>query len=173
MSYRSPVPYTGYRGLQNYDPLAELHREMDRLFDEVFVGGRPSVGRTALTGMAMPRIDIHEDEKELCVTADLPGINPTEVDVRLDGDVLTISGEKKQETQRKQEDYHVMERSHGHFRRSIQLPFAPDVEQVRAEGRHGVLTIHVPRSAQQPQHSRRIEVREAGQEGSSTGPVTH
>ena len=73
--------------------------------------------------------------------ADLPGVKPSDVDVRLDGDMLTISGEKRMESERKEEDYQVMERSYGRFRRSIQLPFAPDPEQVRAECQDGVLTV--------------------------------
>lgn len=82
----------------------------------------------------------------------------------LEGNVLIISGEKKTEADRKQEDYQVMERSYGRFRRTVQLPFAPDPEQVRAECDHGVLTIHMPKQAQL-QRSRRIEVQGAGREG--------
>ena len=166
MATRSPVPFSGSRGLQHFDPLLDFHRQVDRLFDDVFGGGlRLASGSSAA---AMPRIDVHEDEKEICVTADLPGVRPADVDVRVDGDLLTISGECRQDTQRDESGYHVMERSRGSFRRSLRLPFAPDIDQVRAESNHGVLTVHVPRQAQEMQRNRRIEVRDStGQEGAA------
>ena len=175
MATRSPVPFSGSRGLQHFDPLLDFHRQVDRLFDDVFGGGlRLASGSSAA---AMPRIDVHEDEKEICVTADLPGVRPADVDVRVDGDLLTISGECRQDTARDESGYHVMERSRGSFRRSLRLPFAPDIDQVRAESNHGVLTVHVPRQAQELQRHRRIEVRDStGQGGAaqvgSTGSGT-
>jgi HSP20 family protein len=164
MASRFPVPYSSSRDLRSFDPLLELHREMDRLFDDVLGGPRGLAGGTPTGAMSMPRIDVHEGEREVCISAELPGVKPSEVDVRVEGNVLTISGEKKTEADRKQEDYHVMERSYGRFRRTVQLPFAPDPQQVRAECDHGVLTIHMPKQAQL-QRSRRIEVQAAGQEG--------
>ena len=163
MATRSPVPFSGSRGLQHFDPLLDFHRQVDRLFDDVFGGGlRLASGSSAA---AMPRIDVHEDEKEICVTADLPGVRPADVDVRVDGDLLTISGECRQDTARDESGYHVMERSRGSFRRSLRLPFAPDIDQVRAESNHGVLTVHVPRQAQEMQRNRRIEVRDSTGQG--------
>lgn len=163
MATRSPVPYSGSRGLQHYDPLLDFHREVDRLFDDVFGGGF-RLGPTSSAGRAvMPRIDVHEDANEVCITADLPGVRPADVDVRVDGDVLTISGQSQQDTERDEAGYHVMERSRGSFRRSLRLPFAPDTDQVRAESNHGVLTVHVPRQGQEPQRNRRIEVRDTSQ----------
>ena len=161
MASRSPIPYSSSRELRGFDPLQDLHREMDRLFD-VFTGA-PSglIGAGSQAGlMAMPRIDVHEDEREIAISAELPGVKPSEVDLRVEGDLLTISGEKKSEAERKQENLSVTERSFGRFRRTVQLPFSPDPEQVRAECDHGVLTIHVPRQPQQ-ERSRRIEVRGA------------
>src|SRR6185369_10943208 len=89
-----------------------------------------------------------------------------DLDVRVDGDVLTISGERKSEQNRNERDYHVMERSHGRFQRSIQLPFTPDPDEVRAEVRHGVLEIRIPKRAAQ-ERSRRIQVR--GEERAQQG----
>ncbi|HYE70336.1 MAG TPA: Hsp20/alpha crystallin family protein [Aquabacterium sp.] len=164
MPTRSPVPYSGSRGLQQYDPLLDFHREVDRLFDDVFGGGfRLATGSSAAGGAVMPRIDVHEDATEICITADLPGVRPADVDVRVDGDVLTISGETQKDAERNEAGYHVMERSRGSFRRSLRLPFAPDMDQVRAESHHGVLTVHVPRQAQEAQRARRIEVRDTSQ----------
>jgi len=158
MPSRFPTIYSPSRDIRSFDPLLDLHREVDRLFDDV-LSAPAGFGTGGIAGaMSMPRIDVHEGERELCVSADVPGVKPSEVDVRVDGDMLTISGEKKFETDRKQEDYHVMERSYGRFRRTVQLPFAPDPNQVSAECDHGVLTIRMPRQAHQ-ERSKRIEVR--------------
>ena len=147
------------------DPLSQLQREIDRAFDEAFGGGG---GRSGASGMTMssPRIDLHEDNGELCLHADLPGMQPQDLDVRVDGDVLTISGERKSEQNRNERDYHVMERSRGRFQRSIQLPFSPNPDEVRAEVRHGVLEVRIPKHAAQ-ERSRRIQVR--GDDTQTTG----
>jgi HSP20 family protein len=155
---RFPVPYSASTELRSFDPLQELHREMDRLFDSAFAGGGALSAGTSGGLMSMPHIDVHESEHEVCVSAELPGVNPSEVDLRVDGDMLTISGEKKSQVDRTQADYHITERGYGRFRRSVRLPFSPDPDQVRAECDHGVLTIRMPRQAQQ-QKSRRIEVK--------------
>jgi HSP20 family protein len=156
MANRYLTPWSGSRQWLG-DPLSQLQREIDRAFDEAFGGGG---GRSAATGMTMssPRIDLHEDNGELCLHADLPGMQPQDLDVRVDGDMLTISGERKSEQNRNERDYHVMERSRGRFQRSIQLPFSPNPDEVRAEVRHGVLEVRIPKHAAQ-ERSRRIQVR--------------
>ena len=167
MPSRYPIPYSSQRSLGPFDPLSDFRRDMDRLFDAFFGGGGPLVaGASAATAMPMPRIDVREDEHELCVTADMPGVKPSEVDLRVEGDVLVISGERKNEAERKDENVHVMERGYGRFRRSVQLPFTPDPDQVRADYSHGVLTIRMPMQPQ-AERSRRIEVRESGEADSS------
>jgi HSP20 family protein len=173
MANRSLSPYSGSRGLQQVDPLVDFHREVDRLFDDVFGGGfRLAQGGAAggWSAAIAPRLDVHEDANEICITADLPGVRPADVDVRVDGDVLTISGECQRDAERNEAGYHVMERSRGSFRRSLRLPFAPDMDQIRAESHHGVLTVHVPRPAQAQQRQRRIEVRDTSQPGGAATP---
>jgi len=169
MTSRYPVPYSSQRSLGAFDPLSDFRRDMDRLFDAFFSGGGPLVGgSSAASAMSMPRIDVREDEHELSVSADLPGMKPSEVDLRLEGDVLVISGERKSEAERKDENFHVMERGYGRFRRSVQLPFAPEPEQVHADYNHGVLTIRMPRQPQ-AERSRRIEVHESGDANTAPG----
>ncbi len=137
------------------DPLLGLYRDMNRLFDDVFSG-------TSMRSMGgMPALDVREEADGLCVAAELPGVKPEDVDVRLDGELLTISGEKRSESDPEQSQHHVMERSYGRFSRSVQLPFRPDPDDVRADFEHGVLSVHLKRSPQQ-QGSRRIPVRGAG-----------
>lgn len=170
MASRFVSPYGSGRGLVAGDPLLDLHREMNRLFDDVFRGAGGSGGGGQQGGMiSMPRIDVHEDNNELCIAAELPGVTQADLDLRLEGDVLTIAGEKKNQNEQKQQNYHVMERSYGRFQRVLQLPFAPDPEQVRANFENGVLMIRVPKQAQQ-QRSRRIQVQSGGQGQSQAGP---
>lgn len=160
MFSRSLMPFSPSRGLrQQQDPFVDLHREMNRLFDDFMGGTLPQQG-----GPAMPRLDVREADKEICVCAELPGVDPSQVDVRLDGSVLTISGEKRNDSERDDDNYHVMERSFGRFQRSIQLPFEPQAQDLRADFKHGLLTVHVPKQAQQ-ERSRKIDIQVADGEG--------
>jgi HSP20 family protein len=163
MASRYPTPWSASRGWLP-EPLSQVQREIDRVFDEVFNAGGAS-GRSAGSMVSAPRIDVHEQDGELRVHADLPGVAPSDIDIRVEGDVLTIRGERKSENERSERNFHVMERSHGSFQRSIQLPFAPDPDEVQATMREGVLELRIPKHAAQ-ERSRRIQVR--GAEGSSS-----
>jgi len=161
MASRFLAPHSSDRGLWSRDPFLQLHREVNRLLDDSF---RDWGGPGAMGGLiAAPRIDVHEEGDRLELTAELPGVDQKDIELRLDDDMLTIRGEKRNERQDKRA--HITERSYGSFERSIQLPFAPDPDQVRADFRDGVLTIAVPRHNQQ-ERSRRIEIGgAAGQRG--------
>ncbi len=158
--------------LSGADPFSELHREMNRLFDDFFVGGSPVAGTGTM--MAMPRLDVRESAKELCVCAELPGVKPEDVELRMEGNLLTLRGEKRQESTQAHDDYHLMERSYGRFQRSIQLPFATAPQDVHADFKDGVLTIHVSKSAHQ-ERSHRIAIQateETGQATTAGAPIT-
>jgi HSP20 family protein len=170
MSGRYLAPYSQSRDLRTTDPFTELHREMNRLFDD-FVGGG-GTGSASQNMMMAPRLDVKERENEICLSAELPGVEPSEVDVRLEGSTLTIRGEKKHEAEQDKEDYHLMERSYGRFQRSLQLPFEPDANQVHADFKHGILTIHVPKQPQQ-ERSKRIEIGTGGQPAQQQAKVRH
>lgn len=168
MTSRLPTPFAAARDIRIFDPLLDFHREMNRMFDNVFSGtGLLSSTMPTTLIPAMPRIDVQEDEQELCICAELPGIKASEVDVRVDQDTLSITGEKTSQMERRQSDYHVMERSFGRFQRTVPLPFTPDPEQVHADYQDGVLTIRMPKLSQH-ERSRRIEVHE-GSNGHSPG----
>ncbi|MEJ7930437.1 Hsp20/alpha crystallin family protein [Ramlibacter sp. AN1015] len=158
MMSRLMGPFPTGRGRSAQDPFSDLHREMNRLFDD-FIGLGGSAAPPGVSGqlMSMPRLDVREDQQEICIYAEVPGVKPSELDLRIEGSVITIRGEKKNAAAEQQQDYHVIERSFGRFQRSIQLPFEPDAQQVRAEFEHGVLTVHVPKQPQ-PERSRRIEI---------------
>jgi len=172
MASRFLVPYSSSRWMQ--DPLYQLQREIDRVFEDVFSGASGSSGGGRQGSMmSAPRIDLQDAEGELRLHADLPGVQPADLDVRVDGDVLTIRGERKSENERNEQNFHVMERSHGRFQRSVQLPFAPNPDEVQASVREGVLEIRIPKRAPQ-ERSRRIEVRgaESGGGHSMTSAVS-
>ncbi|HYG44261.1 MAG TPA: Hsp20/alpha crystallin family protein [Bordetella sp.] len=136
---------------------------MDRLFDNLF-GGTAAAGAQAGAWEAMPRLEMCEDGSELCVSVELPGVKAADVDVRLAGDTLAISGEKRAErTPASAAEVHLSERSYGRFQRRIRLPFAPDPQQTRASLKDGVLTVRLARQPDQSA-SHRISVSEGGAE---------
>jgi len=135
------------------DPFFSLQREMNRLFDDAWgrFGAPPAAGQSQQTAAIEARMNVSETEKELRITAELPGVNEEDVDVTLEGDVLTIRGEKKFEQERggEKENYHFVERAYGSFQRSVQLPYPVNPDEVRAEFRSGVLTLTLPKGEQQ------------------------
>jgi len=112
MASRFLVPYSTSRGWMQ-DPLYQLQREIDRVFEDVFSGGTGSSNAGGRSGsmMSAPRIDLRDSEGELRLHADLPGVQPSDLDIRVEGDVLTIRGERKSESERNEQNFHVMERS--------------------------------------------------------------
>lgn len=128
--------------LQRWDPardLARMQEEVARLFDDR-LGGRAgeSVGWT-------PACDIFEDEEGVTLRFDLAGVEPKDVDIRFENGVLTLRGERKLENEEKRDDYHRVEMSYGTFTRSFSLPGSTDPEKIRAESKHGVLSVHLPK----------------------------
>jgi HSP20 family protein len=147
MSSRFLIPFGG-KGLMGFDSLLDLHRDMNRLFDDAFRGAGTAGSQLSAGGVNALRLDVHETDSEFCVSADLPGVDKSHVDLRLEGDMLTINGERNEQRDDKQQNWHLAERSWGRYQRTIQLPFAPDPAQVKAEFKDGVLNIHLPKQAQ-------------------------
>jgi HSP20 family protein len=157
MARNSLLPF-GYGG----DPVLSLHREMNRLFDDMFRGdlGPGGAGRRAAeAGVINADMNVSESDKEIRLTVELPGVKPEDVDISLENDILTVRGEKRfeHEDDQKKRNYHFMERSFGSFQRSLRLPFNVRPEDVSADFEHGVLTIVIPKSAQQTQ-SKKIPI---------------
>jgi HSP20 family protein len=146
-----------------FDPFALFRREIDRVFDNFFsdFGNR---GARALSNgwqATAPTIDVAESEKEVVITAELPGIDNKDFEVTLSGDLLTIQGEKKSEQEHKNGDAYHKERHFGSFSRSIRLPFEVKDEKVDANYDKGVLTVRIPKPADAQRTARRIEVKTA------------
>jgi HSP20 family protein len=129
------------------DLFTSLQNDMNRMFDDFFsrsFGMRP-FGFDEGWKQFQPRIDVVDDEKEVKVTAELPGLDEKDIELTLNQNLLQISGEKKVETEDKGQNYYRMERSYGSFRRSVQLPAEVDTEHVEAIFKKGVLTIVLPK----------------------------
>lgn len=138
---------------QEEHPLSSIQGEFDRLFDEFFGGFG-----LAPSGPFVPQVDVVEGDREIKVSAELPGLDEKEVEVTLSNNVLTISGEKKEEKEDRGKNYYRMERSYGSFQRSISVPLEVDTGQVEATFKQGVLTITLPKTAA-AQKRKRIPVK--------------
>jgi len=138
-------------------PAIGLRHEIDRLFDDAFGGGTFARRGTSWA----PPVDIGEDEKELTISVELPGVSPDRVEITAEHGVLTIRGEKSEVKKEGDETarYHTVERTYGSFTRSFQLPAGLDEGKITAGYEHGVLTVHVPKAALPT--PRRIEISNA------------
>lgn len=138
--------------------LADLRREMDRLFDTFLRGPLGWFERgLARWGEGFPPVEVSEEDQHVVVRAEVPGIDPKELDLAVTANTLTISGEKKESHERKGEGYLVSERQYGAFRREIYLPVAVDADHVSAECTQGVLTVRLKKAPQAL--GRRIQVK--------------
>ena len=126
--------------------LLAIQDRMNRIFDDSFRGmNRPADDDWALGGTWAPLVDIYEREGNIELKAELPGIDPKDVDVRVENNVLTLRGERKVDREVKRESYHRVERAYGSFSRSFTLPTVVDTEKIKAEYRDGVLHLTLPK----------------------------
>lgn len=162
---RNPLtPFrSGFGMLGGSDPFLSLHREMNRLFEEVLRGGgmMQGGGQGIAGSMIAPQINVSETASEIRVTAELPGVTGNDIQIDLNDDILVIRGEKKFEREDERENFHFVERSYGTFQRALQLPMAVDPEKVHASFENGILTVTLPKTAQQ-ERSHRIQVNAGG-----------
>jgi len=115
--------------------------ELDNLFDRFFDLDFPSSRRFFGRGDWDPRVDLIEGKDILTVKAEIPGCDPKDIDVRLDERLLTIKGEKRQEKEEKDDNFHRVERAYGSFMRNINLPAEVDQENIDASYKKGVLKL--------------------------------
>jgi HSP20 family protein len=152
--------------LVRWEPARELdtlQSDMNRLFDSFFGSraGNGSAGRRWV-----PAMDLAETEDSLVLRADLPGIDEEDVQIEVNDRVLTISGERKAEHEDRGEGYHRVERSFGHFSRSLTLPDGVDAEKVGASFDHGVLEVKIPKPEKSKPH--RVEIGTGTVEGKAS-----
>jgi HSP20 family protein len=131
------------KALTPWTGLVTLKQEMDRLFDRFWERDFPELPSVREWS---PRLDFSETKDALIVKMEVPGIEPKEIQVSLQDQVLTIKGEKEQEKEEKDEHYYRAERSYGAFQRSLHLPAAVDGEKVTARFKNGLLTVTLPKA---------------------------
>lgn len=139
-------------------PLGWLRTEIDRLFDDF---GRPTramfdFGRTTLA--PVPAVELTEEDKAYRLTAELPGMKEDEVDISVDEGSLLLSGEKREESERKEGGALISERRYGAFERRIPLPSDVDPDKIKAEFKKGVLTITLAKDTQAAERRRKIAI---------------
>jgi HSP20 family protein len=164
---RSPARATAPQGLR---PFESLRREVDRLFhdfDQGFLRSpfrrswfdlEPLWGR-ASRGEAEPAVDIIEKDNAYEITADLPGMDEKNIEVKLSNDGLTIRGEKQEEREEQKRDYYLHERSFGAFERSFTLPEGVDADKIEASFKKGVLTVTLPKRPEAIKPEKQIPVK--------------
>ena len=170
-SSKVPVKTEKSRSPEIWRPFETLRREVDRLFDD-FGGGlwrSPFRGAFDLAPFqrlepglgALPAIDVSETDKAYEITAELPGMDEKNVEVKLANGVLTITGEKHDEKEEKKKDYYMRERSFGSFQRSFQVPDGVDVDKIEASFKKGILSVTLPKSVEAQKAEKKIAVKSA------------
>jgi HSP20 family protein len=124
--------------------LLSLQDRMNRMFDESY-RGRNASDDWALGGTWAPAVDIYEHEGNIVLTAELPGVDAKDVDIRVENNVLTLRGERKWSDEVQRESYHRVERAYGSFTRSFTLPNVVDTEKIKADFKDGMLKLVLPK----------------------------
>jgi HSP20 family protein len=163
MAFRDLVPWSKNQqlapGRDVFDPFFTFHREMNRLFEDVFRGFSPFVrnGGALMEGQfGWPKMELSETDKAVTVSAELPGMNEKDVQVEIANGVLSIRGEKKSE--HNDEGKFFSERYYGSFQRQIPLEGVQE-DKAEATFRDGVLTVTMPKSEQASQNVKRVEIK--------------
>lgn len=146
------------RSFGSPEMFSSLQREIDRVFSDFGRGGPLTASRT---GMVPLKVNVAETDKAVEVTADIPGVDPKDIDVQFHDGMLTIRGEKKTEKDDKEKDYHLVERSYGMFERSFTLPFEVESDKIEASFDKGVLRVSLPKAPQAAAKVQKIEVKQA------------
>ena len=140
----------------HYEPWSavnRLHQSLDRFFNEGFSSPEASTARSVTW---VPRVDVHEEKDRFVVLADVPGVEPKDIDITADNGVLTIRGERRSEKRGTENGYERVERASGSFLRRFTLPEGANTESIKAKQTNGVLEVTIPKTpAVQP---RRISI---------------
>lgn len=164
MSVRDLMPFsrTSVPISRESNPMMAFQDEMNRLFSDFF--GETFLpswwrGTIAPSLSFSPAIDISKGEKELRITAEIPGLDSKDVHISAADGYITIKGEKSQESKEEQDGYVRQERSFGSFHRTIPLPDTADTDKAEASFKNGVLTLHIPNKAGAASKQRKIEIK--------------
>lgn len=125
--------------------LLSLQERVNRMFNEQYRGAGATEDEWALGGSWAPAVDIYEQGTDIVLKAEMPGVDPKDVDIRLENNVLSLRGQRKFDNEVKKESYHRVERSYGTFSRSFTLPSVVDQNGIKAEFKDGLLKVVLPK----------------------------
>lgn len=138
--------------ISRWDPFQELNlitNRMNRLFQDTWgQGGQEQQQDNLMTSAFVPPVDVYEDEHNINLKVEVPGVDPKDVDIRLENNTLTVRGERKFEKEEKEENFHRVERRYGTFFRAFTLPNTVDPESVTADYENGVLKLKLAKKAE-------------------------
>jgi HSP20 family protein len=146
--------------ISRYRPWAAqhpLHDEFRQMLDRFFENDEGTDQSNVVTSQWAPRVDIREEDKRFVIEADIPGVDPKDIEVHMDKGILSIRGERKSEHTVNEGNYTRVERSRGLFHRRFALPDSADPEGISAKGKHGVLEISIPKRPETT--PRKIEIK--------------
>jgi HSP20 family protein len=132
-----------------WDPfrdLMTLREKMNRLFEETFITRGEE--KELVSGTWTPSVDIYETENALILSAEIPGIEENNIEIKIEDNTLTLHGERKFEKETKEENYHRIERAYGSFHRSFTLPNYINQDKIKAEHENGILKITMPKKTE-------------------------
>ena len=157
-----PDIFRPHRGLRRREPESFLMRpfeDMRRLMEDFWMTPFGETGRWGEN--FIPSVDVKEEDDQVVVAAELPGLDQSDIDVEVTQDSVRIAGEKKKEEKKEEKGYYHRETSYGSFERTIDLPTAVDEDKAEAEFSKGVLTIRLPKSEQAGAKRKKVEVKSA------------
>ena len=164
MKFKDMIPWKktpkAVRETREDHPFFDMQRGMNKLFEDFsnqFFGGLDRDFNWE-TGLRNINMDISESDNKFTLSAELPGIDPKDVEVNMDGDCLNIRAEKFNEEESKDKAWHRTERTYGSFYRRLQLPPEADTDHVQADFKNGVLKINIPKTSESIERSKRIPV---------------
>lgn len=158
MSVRTLLPSLWDRNEKQPAGFGALRKEIDRLFED-FTKGFDLPAMTAGGGFGLvPDMDMHDGEKDVTLSVELPGVDEKDIDLSVSGQMITISGEKKSEKETKEGESVRRERSYGSFSRTVTLPFRIDGDKVKAKFAKGVLTVTVPKPEDAMRQAKKVPI---------------
>lgn len=136
-----------WRRTERWEPFRQLQQEMDQVMQRFF-GEAPEGAAQAGQQVWTPRVDVEEDDKAYVVKADLPGVDPKDVEISVVDNALVLRGHKTEERKEQKKNYHRVERFEGEFYREIPLPRGIDLDRIEARDAKGVVTVTIPKKAE-------------------------
>jgi HSP20 family protein len=146
--------------LTRWEPVRELANLQDRMYRMFNDSFSPVTSQESLApGSFVPPVDVYEDEQGIALKMEVPGVEEKDIDIRLENNLLTVHGERKLESETKEENYHRIERRYGTFTRSFTLPNTVNQEEVKASYAKGVLSIHLGKRAEARPKQIKVDVK--------------